>query len=94
MQEFITVDVTQYLRPHGRTRNTTTTLPAACREAYEDMTRLGYRFTSEVLPEGNVAATISDNSEDVDIVITQNNADVQTGLAQMLQRGKWLQANH
>lgn len=89
-----TADVRQYLMPDGRLREVTTELPATLREAYMAMQQSGCRLEAEVLTTGEVSVTIFDPKEevDVDIEVVPNGPRVQTAIAAMLNRNRWLPA--
>lgn len=83
------VDVTQYLRPYGRTRSATTELPIATEMLYRDMLAAGCRFESEVLMSGLISTTISNCEADVDCEVNLNGPEVQAGMVLMLERQAW-----
>jgi len=86
-----TADVTQFLLPNGRRRNTTVQLPAKWEEAYKSMQKSGYQFEAEILTTGEVSLTIATLTEgaDVDIEIVPNGPDVCDALVAMLERCRW-----
>jgi len=89
--QITTVQVIQYLMPDGRTRFVKTDLPIEVQQDYNDMLASGCRFEIEMLQTGHVSATIfnPEKEEDVDISITSNGPDVQTGMVEMLKRRQW-----
>lgn len=85
------VPVIQFLMPNGQRRDTSTHLPSSCRDAVDSMHEAGCRFEAEMLQTGEISVTISDPKEeiDVDISVTGNGPEVQTGMIAMLERRSW-----
>ncbi len=90
------VAVIQYLRPDGRTRNVTTTLPDSLHIEYLAMLELGYNFAAEELTTGEVSVTIEDRAEgeDIDIRIVPNGPEVQKAMGEMLSALSGRQERH
>jgi hypothetical protein len=87
-----TANVTQYIRPDGRSVAVTTELPAISRDAYLDMLEHGCRLEAEALVTGEVSVTVYDpeTESDVDIELVSNGPGIQDEIAEMLNRRQWL----
>jgi len=87
-----TADVMQFLLPGGRQRPMTVPLPESVYEAYEEMVSSGCRFEAEILGNGIVSVTISNDEADLDLQLSGNGpGDVTpaTNLENMLKTGEW-----
>lgn len=81
------VDVVQFIRPHGARNFTTTELSDTLAGKLAEMKRAGCRFTTEVLPNGNVSICIEEPElGDFDCEITPNGPEVQQAMEKMLTR--------
>jgi hypothetical protein len=87
--EAFTADVTQFLRPNGRQRQTTTDLPVTCAENYKQMLAHGCRLEAEVLNTDEVSVTISTGESDLDVIIHSNGLGLQEAIADMINRKAW-----
>lgn len=83
------VEITQFMRPSGRTVATSTPLPVNTKTKYFDMLKANCHFEAEVLSTGEISLTVSNSTSDVDCEITSNGPEVQAGLVKMLERGGW-----
>ena len=81
--------VTQFIRPNGRQERHTTALPAQFKPDYDAMLYASCQLESEVLGNGMVSVTISNDEEDVDIEIVPNGHQVQQAMCRMLARRRW-----
>ena len=79
------VEVTQFLRPHGRREAMTTVVPDACRDGYANMLLEHCRLTAEVLTTGHISLCIEDTVYgDFDSRLVANGPDVPKALTDML----------
>ena len=80
------VTVIQYMRPNGRTVETSTELPDTMRPFYETMLRRGWHFSAEVLTTGHISLTIEDRVKELDVAgrIVVNGPAVQCALEELL----------
>lgn len=85
-----TAEIIQYLRPHGRERIESTSLPLDYQELYVKMRDKGWNFSAECLEVGNglVSVWIEDkaNEDDIDQELVANGPGVQRALCDMLVR--------
>lgn len=77
------IEFTQYLRPDGRQRKITIDLPEVQSKA-DAIIAAGFVFEIEVLSEGTVSATISDDLYDHSNVLASNSPDVPAAIAAMI----------
>lgn len=85
----MTVEVTQFFRPRGRSERVFTQLSDDLQEPYEKMSKAGCRFEAEVLDGGMVSITISDSEDDLDARIKENGPKVQKAMEEMLRTEQW-----
>lgn len=81
----MTVEVTQFIQPHGRQSLATTEISDDCQEKYKLMQAAGCRLTAEVLGTGHVSVCIEDPElGDYKIELAKNGPDVQKAIEKML----------
>jgi len=80
----ITVEITQFIAPHGEQRMRSAEVPDDCAVGYEALRRHGCRLTAEVLMTGHVSQCVEHDEGDYDIQITTNGSAVQGALVKML----------
>ena len=68
------VEVRQYLKPDGRIRMLTPTMPDKFQGAYDEMTAAGFWFETEILSAGMVSVTVSNGETDIDGKLFKNMA--------------------
>ena len=56
---------------------------------YQQMIEAGYYFEAEVLLNGEVSITISNEDEDIDIELVPNGPLIQSKMEDMLRRQSW-----
>jgi hypothetical protein len=79
-----TVEITQFIAPHGEQRQRSLEVPNDCAVGYEALQRHGCRLTAEVLMGGQVSQCIEHSEGDYAIEITSNGPEVQAALVKML----------
>lgn len=85
MSERMTVEVTQFVQPHGRQIPMTTEVSDKCREKYNQMQSAGCRLTAEVLGTGTISLCIEEpDLGDYRIELARNGPDVQAAIERML----------
>lgn len=80
----ITVEITQFIAPHGEQRLRHAEVPDDCAVGYEALRRHKCRLTAEVLMGGQVSQCIEHDEGDYAIEITENGPAVQEALTKML----------
>ena len=80
----MTVEITQFIAPHGEQRPRTAEVPDDCAVGYESLRRHGCRLTAEVLMTGHVSQCIEHTEGDYDIEVTPNGPEVQAALVKMI----------
>lgn len=85
------VEVRQYLKPDGRIRMLTPTMPDKFQAAYDEMTKAGFWFETEILSAGMVSVTVSNDKKDIDGKVFRNMADPDVDpLEILLMNARWL----
>lgn len=82
----ITVEITQFIAPHGEQRLRHAEVPNDCAVGYEALRRHGCRLTAEVLMTGHVSQCIEHEEGDYDMEVTENGPVVQESLVKMLRK--------
>lgn len=80
----MTVEVVQFIAPHGEARVRHTEVPDDCAVGYEALRRHKCRLTAEILMTGHVSQCIEHEEGDYDIAVTANGPAVQEALVKML----------
>lgn len=82
----MSVKFTQFILPHGRTREITISLAPEVETKADKLLQRGYNFEIEILSTGQISATINHSSLDYDAAITvcNNNAEVPLAISKML----------
>lgn len=80
----ITVEIIQFIAPHGEQRNRSAEVPDDCAVGYEALCRNKCRLTAEVLMTGYVSQCIEHDDGDFDIRVTPNGPEVSKVLADMI----------
>lgn len=79
------VHFTQYLRPDGRSRQTTIERSAQVAEKAKRIKAAGYRLECEVLGTGEVSFTVTDDEADHEIEVCSNGPDVPTAVDRLIE---------
>jgi hypothetical protein len=80
----MTVEVVQYLRPHGQRNVQTTEIGDSFAAPYNAITMRGWRLAAEVLITGEVSITVEDDEEDFAHRIAENGPAVQRAIEECI----------
>lgn len=80
----ITVEITQFIAPHGEQRLRTAEVPDDCSVGYEALKRNKCRLTAEVILGGMVSQCIEHEEGDYAIEVTANGPAVKDALVKIL----------
>jgi hypothetical protein len=69
------VEVRQYLKPDGKIRTLTPTMPDKFQGPYDEMTAAGFWFETEILSAGMVSICVSNGEKDIDGKLFKNMAN-------------------
>jgi hypothetical protein len=82
----VTVDIVQFIAPHGEQRVRQTEVPDDCAVGYEALRRKNCRLTAEVLMGGQISMCIEHGEGDVAIEVCDNGPSVLKHLADMIRK--------
>lgn len=88
------IPFTQYLRPHGRKRKVTINRPKDVYDRAMDIIKSGFCFEIEMLTNGLVSMTITNDDGDQDCEIVTNGSEVPVAVDRMIVRFYERRNNH
>jgi hypothetical protein len=80
----MTVEVRQYMRPHGRIEIMKTDISDAFKAPYTVIRMRGWRLAAEVLTTGEVVITVEDDDQDFACEVVWNGPDVPRAIERAL----------
>ena len=80
------IPFTQFMRPDGRPVDVSIDRPEEIARKAKAIIDAGYRFECEVLTDGSISLTITDDEMDHDIELVPNGTDVPLAVDRLIQR--------
>lgn len=80
------IPFTQYVLPDGRAKEVSIERPAEIGLKAMEILARGWRFECEMLTNGDVSMTVTDDDEDADIEVVPNGPDVPIAVDRLIER--------